>query len=234
MKTTTRFLTVLTLSVTLGFAATALAAVINGTDGDDDLDGTAQADVMNGKAGNDNLNGMEGDDHLNGGPGDDFLVGGLAGDDVLNGGDGNDLLRGITGSDVARGGAGDDQIDLHEGFDPLQFFAPCRAQAPDSLDLASGGDGDDLFTWASGAVTHPLGFSLCLVSGDAQVDGGDGYDTIQVGVAAFLASSSDYVIEAATVPGHDAQLRSVLTGATLNFKGVEEIRFGDTTLYEPF
>ena len=71
---------------------------INGTSGNDRLDGTREADALNGKAGNDRLSGGRGDDTLNGG----------SGNDVMDGGSGNDTF-------VFEAGFGDDRIK--SGFD---------------------------------------------------------------------------------------------------------------------
>ncbi|MFD0978451.1 calcium-binding protein [Tropicimonas aquimaris] len=73
-------------------------------------------DHMNGSVGDDNLNGRGGADFLNGGLGDDKLIGGGGsdrlnghiGDDTLIGGNGNDYLDGRDGTDVASGGKGND------------------------------------------------------------------------------------------------------------------------------
>lgn len=73
-------------------------------------------DHMNGSVGDDNLNGRGGADFLNGGLGDDRLVGGggsdwldgHSGDDTLIGGNGNDYLDGRDGDDFASGGKGKD------------------------------------------------------------------------------------------------------------------------------
>ncbi len=55
----------------------------------------------------DKIDGTGGDDHLNGGARDDFLSG-LAGNDRLNGGAGNDILDGGAGSDAVKGDSGND------------------------------------------------------------------------------------------------------------------------------
>ena len=75
-------------------------ATIDGTAGDDVLNGTNKADsiyagdgddIINSGAGADYVEGGEGDDKINAGSGDDTLIGG-AGDDVLNGGGGSDTF----------------------------------------------------------------------------------------------------------------------------------------------
>ena len=67
-----RRLVLLVVTSTCLIAVTAaIAATINGTNGNDTLRGTAKADVINGKAGSDTLYGGAGNDRLNGGAGKD-------------------------------------------------------------------------------------------------------------------------------------------------------------------
>ena len=68
-----------------------LYANIDGTPGDDTLNGSADADTINGFAGNDVINGYGGDDILNGGD-DDDVIGGGNGENIINGGAGNDIV----------------------------------------------------------------------------------------------------------------------------------------------
>lgn len=80
---------------------TYLAAILRGTDGNDDIEGTAGSDTINGLKGNDFLKGLAGDDFLNGDDGNDTLKGG-EGSDKLIGGDGNDFLFGSNGINYAQ------------------------------------------------------------------------------------------------------------------------------------
>ncbi len=57
-------------------------AVINGTEGADQLTGTNGADTINGLGGFDNISGLDGNDSIDGGAGNDWLTGG-AGADVF-------------------------------------------------------------------------------------------------------------------------------------------------------
>ncbi|WP_444907688.1 calcium-binding protein [Microbulbifer sp. SSSA008] len=90
-------------------------AVIEGTSSDDEnLQGTSGNDQVNGLEGNDTLFGMAGDDEILGGEGNDYLSGGNglnsnSGDDVLYGEDGDDILSGEDGDDLLVGGVGDDK-----------------------------------------------------------------------------------------------------------------------------
>lgn len=82
-------------------------ALTQGTETDDDLDGSAGADVARLGAGNDNFNALGGTDRVFGEAGKDKLIGG-SGNDKLNGEGGNDRLEGGRGTDVMNGGPGRD------------------------------------------------------------------------------------------------------------------------------
>ena len=75
---------------------------IDGTPGNDRLDGTARIDIIRGYEGNDRLNGRTGSDLLFGDENRDTLIG-ARGDDSMVGGTGNDLLNGGAGMDVLTG-----------------------------------------------------------------------------------------------------------------------------------
>ncbi|MGH3148271.1 MAG: calcium-binding protein [Rubrobacter sp.] len=100
-----RKLTLLTVLVgmMLALGATAaLAAVINGTAGNDKLTGTNQADQIDARAGNDRVYGKGGNDTLEG----------SLGNDLLQSSTGNDRLFGGLSRDTAQAGPGDDRIVL--------------------------------------------------------------------------------------------------------------------------
>ncbi|GAB3479560.1 calcium-binding protein [Azotobacter salinestris] len=82
-------------------------ATINGTTGNDTLEGTGDNDTLNGQQGNDTLSGGAGNDTLNGQQGSDTLHG-EAGDDTLQGQQGDDHLHGGEGNDILTGGTGTD------------------------------------------------------------------------------------------------------------------------------
>ena len=73
---------------------------VQGSMHDDDITGDAMANMIWGFGGNDDLNGGDGGDTLDGGMGDDDLSGG-DGDDTLKGGYGMDTLTGGKGMDTA-------------------------------------------------------------------------------------------------------------------------------------
>ena len=116
------------LCVSISFAlfvvgSVALAAVINGTDGDDKLNGTNVSDTIFGYGGNDTINGFGRQDEFWGGFGADTVYGqgsndtlhGEGGNDTLAGGPGDDELRGADGVDLLNGGADDDRLYDRDG-----------------------------------------------------------------------------------------------------------------------
>ena len=101
----------------------ALAAVINGTAGDNTLNGTNSADSIFGNGGNDTITGRGGQDELWGGFDSDTVYGqgnndtlhGEGGNDALYGGPGFDELRGADGVDIFTGADGDDRLYDRDG-----------------------------------------------------------------------------------------------------------------------
>jgi Ca2+-binding RTX toxin-like protein len=94
---------------------------INGTNGNDRLDGTREADALNGKAGNDRLSGGRGDDALNGGAGNDILEGGRDDDTfVFTVGFGDDRIKDFD----ANANGGQDLLDISDlGITSANFAA---------------------------------------------------------------------------------------------------------------
>jgi Lysyl oxidase/RTX calcium-binding nonapeptide repeat (4 copies) len=100
-----------------------LAAVIDGTAGDDTLTGTGRSDFIDGYEGNDTIYGKAGWDELWGGFDSDVLRGnggndtlhGEGGDDTLEGADGDDELRGADGKDNLKGGGSNDRLYDRDG-----------------------------------------------------------------------------------------------------------------------
>jgi Ca2+-binding RTX toxin-like protein len=135
-------------------------AVINGTEGNDSLDGTNSADLIKGSAGNDSLYGLDGFDSLFGGTGNDeiragdAMIGtaktalfGGAGDDVLWGGQGDDTLMGGSGNDTiyasqTKPDSGHDHIEGGEGDDYMSLIGVSAT--------AIGGEGSDHFVVRAG------------------------------------------------------------------------------------
>ena len=115
------------------------------------IDGTAGNDTLNGSALNDRIYGGTGDDTLNGNADNDNLFGGT-GNDRLYGGSGNDLLIGGTGNDVLYGGtvstdgAGNDtyQFSVGDGSDTI-FDYDTTAGNSDLLRFMAGIADDQLW-----------------------------------------------------------------------------------------
>ena len=152
---------------------------INGTSGDDKLDGTREADALNGNAGNDRLSGGRGDDTLNGGSGNDRLSGGR-GDDALIGGSGNDDMDGGSGNDtfVFEAGFGDDRIK--SGFD---------ANANGGQDLLDISDlGITSANFATSVSIKDLGRDTLVIIGDNSIllEGVNGSGSNTITQADFL------------------------------------------------
>ena len=101
---------------------------LQGTDGDDIIQGFSSDDVINAGIGNDTIYGLVGNDTLNGGAGSDKIYGD-SGNDILQGGTGaDDYLQGGQGSDTYLFSLGDgntiiDNYDNGSGIDTLQFMA---------------------------------------------------------------------------------------------------------------
>ncbi|AWF82128.1 hypothetical protein BTJ40_15525 [Microbulbifer sp. A4B17] len=125
-------------------------AVIEGTSSDDEnLQGTSGNDQVNGLEGNDTLFGMAGDDEILGGEGDDYLSGGTghnsnSGNDTLYGEDGDDILFGEDGDDFLAGGSGNDQYHIYTN------------NGVDTIDNTGGGT--DLVLFWDGITHEQLSF----------------------------------------------------------------------------
>jgi Ca2+-binding RTX toxin-like protein len=149
-------LAVASLALTPG----AMAALINGTNGNDELRGTRHGDKIDARAGNDVVRSLRGGDVVHGGPGKDRIETGYGddeawggrGDDELRGGPGSDYLSGAgsqsyraADKDVAYGGPGRDTLIAAtmyggDGADRLWLYGP-------GTDVANGGRGNDrIFT----------------------------------------------------------------------------------------
>jgi RTX calcium-binding nonapeptide repeat (4 copies) len=154
----------LTAIAALAFAATASAAVIVGTNGDDRLVGTAGADHIRALAGDDHIRGRDGNDTLGAGAGNDATDAGPGNDEVLGGG-GSDRLSGGAGSDRLEGGSGDDRLNAGAGDDRA-------AGGPGDDAVAGGGGSDSLYGgWGSDRSSGGAGNDrLHALAADGQVD----------------------------------------------------------------
>lgn len=131
-------------SLVLGLHASAYAATITGTSGNDVLHGTSGADTIKARAGDDTVYGGPGADTIFGDRGRDTLYGGRGADEIVDatspgrdhlyGGPGNDRII-ANYRDQVRAGSGDDhvyayytspgmRIDCGKGRDVLVFNDP--------------------------------------------------------------------------------------------------------------
>lgn len=153
---------------TIGFEETT-GETIDGTPGNDFLEGTDDADLIHGFSGGDTLDGKGGRDTIFGGAGSDGLQG-HGGGDRLVGGAGVDGLSGHRGRDKLIGGPAGDALDfgddIHQdravykslsdstagsGHDFIFQFDP----GEDKIDLTrvdadTTADGDQAFHWIGG------------------------------------------------------------------------------------
>ena len=112
--------------------------VLNGTDNGDDIDGAAGNDTINAAGGDDYVEGGQGNDTVNGGEGDDGLHG-SEGDDTINGEGGEDYVTGDAGNDTIDGGTGDDEL-IGDDDNTCEFTQDVTCGGADTI---NGGDGDD-------------------------------------------------------------------------------------------
>ena len=108
--------------------------VVDGTPGNDKIQGTNGNDLIRGFEGNDKINGKKGNDCIIGGPGNDNIQGN-SGDDTISGGEGNDKINGNKGNDIITGDEGRDTIHGGNGNDIIDGGA--------DVDRCYGGGGND-------------------------------------------------------------------------------------------
>lgn len=135
--------------------------IINGTSGNDTLDGGVGNDEVYGHNGNDTLEGGTGDDIVNGGDGTDTLYG-EDGHDILDGGNDADTVYGGNGNDVIYGRAGNDNLyggtggnTIYGGDGNDAYFYQDGNDVYDELTNS----GTDTIKLASGIVLNDLTFS---------------------------------------------------------------------------
>ena len=148
------------LSIALG--PVAVAAMVTGTAGSDQLRGTARADTVHARAGND-------------------IVWSLRGGDTVYGGPGVDRLETGPGGDLAFGGLGDDQVFGGPGDDGLSGAGDGDGHYdPADLDVLYGGPGRDFLTAADRMVAGDgADFIEVFGPGTNVVSAGRGNDHIQ-------------------------------------------------------
>jgi serralysin len=156
----------------------------------DPMQGTSGNDTLNGGTGTQTLRGLAGDDMLNGGSGNDVLIGGV-GKDRLTGGSGSDVFLfesiGDSPADLGR----DRITDFQRGMDKIELSA---------LDANSAVGGDQAFTFiGTGAFTGKAGElhqiklnGLTVIEGDLNGDRIADFQ-IEFGSAVTL-SASDFLL----------------------------------------
>ena len=97
MRRVTLLFTAMAVALMLG-SGTALAALVEGNNGDNGLTGTPRADIIHAYGGDDLVSALEGRDEVHGGYGADTLYGNRYGDTIF-GGYGTDRLYGGYGDD---------------------------------------------------------------------------------------------------------------------------------------
>ena len=173
------------------------SSAINGTNGNDLLEGIKIGDLIQGLDGNDTIIGNDGDDSLYGGAGNDSIRGnsgdnilygqngddslyGQYGNDTLNGGAGNDSLHGIAGNDLLIAGEGDDKLFGHSGDDTLKSSGGRNYfYGGTGNDLLLGGrDRDSIRSGPGNDTVYGYGSQDHLSGwyGDDKIYGGDDHD----------------------------------------------------------
>ena len=177
--------------------STGIAAILDNdvpTQGSDDLIGTAGADTIDLLGGNDRFSGLGGNDWISGGAGDDEISGG-DGDDTIIGGSGSNTLSGDGGQDrfvigdsapftfnVIDGGAGLDTVDASQATYAMRFeWLPATSQVsithlPTGVGLAAA---SGIEHWIGGSLGDL--FSLAGMGIGLTVEGGNGFDTVDLG-----------------------------------------------------
>jgi Ca2+-binding RTX toxin-like protein len=154
--------------------------VVNGTPGNDYIEGGYGDDVLSGRGGDDFITGGYGNDKISGGAGNDMAFGG-EGHDQINGNSGNDLLRGNGGNDSLWGADGNDILEGSEGDD--------RVEGGAGQDFVSGGAGNDTLKGGDDADIVDGG------AGSDRIEGGKGVDTLIGGEGRdFFMSRPDEVV----------------------------------------
>ena len=168
--------------------------------------------VLTGNELGNRITGREGADILYGADGDDTLIGD-AGNDIIDGGSGNDVLAGGEGSDrVSYAGAtagvtvnlgiAGPQDTLGAGTDTLSGFEiligsdhgdRLTAGAGNNI-IAGGGGNDTLLSSADGdRLFGEAGDDTFIANGNDEIDGGEGFDTVDYSAASAGIGSNGLV-----------------------------------------
>lgn len=168
-------------------------AILNGTPGDDDIDGTADDDtITDGGGGSDGIFGLDGNDVITTTGGLDFIDGGNGTDRlIIDLGLFSQLTLGLTSATIDAAGL---------QFFNIENFTVRSGNGNDRVTLGAGNhdiavrNGDDLVSLLAGSIT---------------ADGGAGSDTIS-----FQRATGAVTLDLAT----GAITSTVLTGSVINFE----------------
>lgn len=154
-------------------------ATIEGTAGNNSLNGTAAAEFIKGLDGNDVINGNGGEDLLEGNAGNDIVTG-ASSREFIHGGKNNDILYGNGGEDILVGGSGNDLIYSGSGADRIEAgLGNDTIYANGGADVINSGAGNDTVWLGSGHAT------VTLKTGDGQ----DTVNNFQLGKTQFKVGS---------------------------------------------
>ncbi|MCA0996838.1 calcium-binding protein [Alloyangia pacifica] len=186
-------------------------STIEGTDGDDLIQGDSLVKTIRAGLGNDTVYGHDGDD----------LITGLGGNDRIMAGNGADEVYAGYGSDTVFGGAGNDTLFGNDQNDFLVGGA--------GADVLVGGDGADTLEGGLGADDLSGGYGNDLLrggDGDDSLDGGIGNDTLDGGTGADTmqgqTGDDTFVVDSAldvVIAGGGTNLVIVFTPEGLSFEG---------------
>ena len=190
--------------------------VINGTEGNDSINGGATADAIFAGSGNDTIYSRQGEDLVYGGDGDDYIDT-CQDDDIVFGGNGNDTIIGGYGDDILYGEAGNDTIYAGD-FGKTTII---------------GGTGDDeLYSASQNSLGNETTYVYNLGDGNDIIHTGINDDYIQFGEGItkdsvmFTAVGYDLLI---TFKNSDG---SIIIKDNFNHRPFSLIKFADGSTYD--
>ncbi len=215
----------------MGIPTATLNQLVNGTSGDDSIDGSftgdpegdmvdandnlagTNDDVIGGGAGNDTIDGGAGNDNVAGGTGNDDLSGGT-GNDTLGGADGADTLNSDAGDDYLSGGADNDTFVLTDGMGADTIDGGETVTTGSDLDIIDA-------TGLTGAV------SVTFTSTEAGTLT-DGTDTISfTGIEEILSDTQNDTIDASNSGGDTSLVAGDGDDTVLGGVGGDTMEGGD-------
>lgn len=154
-----------------------ITSVIEGTEGDDRINGTRASELILAKGGVDKVRASGGDDCIVGGDASDRLLDGSDGNDVIIGGPGDDTIDGSDDQDILYGNEGNDTID-GSGDEDLIYagIGNDDVDGGEAADVIYLGEGDDEAEGGSGND------NIYGEQGNDEIDGEAGNDFIHGGL----------------------------------------------------